>query len=71
MSLERSVAPKAQRQPCAEQHGQPLTLVIACRCKGCEGELHNHNINASGTLGFLVCTACNCVYAIAVTQKPR
>jgi hypothetical protein len=67
------VKAKSPSQACAERRGftNPLQLVIACRCEGCEGELHSDGINATGTLGFLVCTVCRCAYTISATKEVR
>lgn len=65
---------KTQDQICDEQHGftNPRRLVIACKCGGCEGELHSDGTNVTGTLSFLICTVCRCTYEIAAAKKsPR
>jgi hypothetical protein len=64
---------KSAAEVCSEHHGlsNPLMLVIACKCSGCDGELHCDGINATGALGFLICTACRCVYTIGATKEIR
>ncbi len=64
---------KSQAEVCNERHGlsNPLRLVIACRCEGCEGELHADGPNTMGTLCFLVCTSCSCAYTITATKEIR
>jgi hypothetical protein len=64
---------KAQAQACDGRHGlsNPLQLVIACKCEGCDGELHADGINTTDTLGFLVCTVCECAYVISATKEIR
>lgn len=64
---------KTQAEACSDRHGlsNPLQLVIACKCDGCDGELHSDGINATGTQGFLVCTACGCTYTILATKEIR
>lgn len=64
---------KTQVQICNERHGlsNPLQLVIACKCEGCDGELHSDGINATGTLGFLICTVCQCAYVISAMKEIR
>jgi hypothetical protein len=58
---------------CSGRHGTaaPLMLVIACRCKGCEGELHCASIDALGTQSLLRCTVCRCAYTISATKEVR
>lgn len=64
---------KPQAEVCDERHGlsNPLRLVIACKCEGCDGELHSDGINATGTSGFLICTVCACTYEIPATKEIR
>jgi hypothetical protein len=69
-------APKLAKSPaavCDARHGlsNPRMLVIACRCEGCEGELHADGTNAIGTLCFLICTTCRCAYTIEATKEIR
>lgn len=65
--------PKTQRQSCDELHGlsNPLQLVIACRCEGCDGDLRSDGINVTGTHGFLICSTCRCAYMIAANKEVR
>ena len=46
---------KTQSQICYERESfnNPLKLVIACKCGGCEGDLRSDGTNVAGTLGFL------------------
>lgn len=62
---------KAQAEACGGRHGlsNPLPLVIACRCVGCEGELHADVINARVTRGYLICSVCRCTYAITASSR--
>lgn len=62
---------KSQAEVCDERHGlsNPLVLVIACKCDGCEGELLADGTNTTGKLCFLVCTVCRCAYTIAATRE--
>lgn len=64
---------KTQAQICDEHHGftNPLKLVIACKCDGCDGELWSDGINATGTIGFLICSTCRCTYEIAANKEVR
>jgi hypothetical protein len=64
---------KAQAAVCSDRQGlnpAPM-LVIACRCAGCEGELHADGTNTHETLCFLVCTACSCAYTITATKEKQ
>lgn len=64
---------KSQPSACSARHGRgdPSLLVIACRCAGCDGELHSDGVAAIGAHGLLVCTACGCAYMVAATQEIR
>jgi len=64
---------QAQVEACNERRGlnNPLMLVIACKCSGCDGELHADDTNTRGTLCFLVCTTCRCAYTITATKEIR
>jgi hypothetical protein len=66
-------SPKFPATRCRKPHGidDPLTLVIACKCGGCEGELHSDGIRATATRGFLICTTCGCVYTIGAVEEIR
>ena len=60
-----------QAEKCLEAHGytNPLKLVIACKCDGCDGELQSDGINSAKTLAFLMCSVCGCTYTIAAHKK--
>jgi hypothetical protein len=62
-----------QALACEEHHGatNPLRLVIACKCGGCDGELHSDGISATEKQGFLICTVCRCTYEIGATKEIR
>lgn len=58
---------------CSERRGlaDPQPLVIACKCDGCDGELHCDSIDVVGSQGSLICTVCRCVYTIPATREIR
>lgn len=64
---------KGKAQECSRRHGisDPIQLVIACRCRGCDGELHCDGVVATGVTGLLTCTMCGCAYAIPATKEIR
>jgi hypothetical protein len=62
---------KTQSQICYERESfnNPLKLVIACKCGGCEGDLRSDGTNVAGTLGFLICSICKCTYEIEANKE--
>ena len=68
--MSKSKPPAAS---CTARRGfaNPLDLTITYMCDNCAGELHCDGINAMGNRGFLMCTTCGCVYAIAATKEIR
>lgn len=60
-------------QGCEKPHGRanPLKLVIACKCNDCDGDLRSDSINATGTIGVLICSLCGCAYEIGANKEIR